>query len=207
MAELGDRARKTRCASPSGGAEESGLLGSSHYVDSLTARAARRTSPSISTSTWWPRRTSSGSSTTATARRPASSRPERLRARSRRCSSTTSHSQGLATEPTAFDGRSDYGAFIDVGIPAGGLFTGAEGIKTAAQAAIYGGDAGVSRTTRATTRPATRSTTSIRRRSTRCRTRSPTRRSRSRTPRRTCKGTEKGSGTPSSENQGPWKVR
>ena len=32
--------------------------------------------------------------------------------------------------PTAFDGRSDYGPFIDVGIPAGGLFTGAEGVKT-----------------------------------------------------------------------------
>jgi Zn-dependent M28 family amino/carboxypeptidase len=49
---------------------------------------------------------------------------------------------GLATEPTAFDGRSDYQAFINNGIPAGGLFTGAEGIKTAAQAAIYGGTAG-----------------------------------------------------------------
>jgi Zn-dependent M28 family amino/carboxypeptidase len=51
-------------------------------------------------------------------------------------------SQGLATEPTAFDGRSDYDAFITVGIPAGGLFTGAEGIKTAAEAATYGGTAG-----------------------------------------------------------------
>ena len=51
-------------------------------------------------------------------------------------------SQGLATTPTAFDGRSDYGPFIAVGIPAGGLFSGAEGIKTAAQAAIYGGVAG-----------------------------------------------------------------
>ena len=50
--------------------------------------------------------------------------------------------QGLATEPTAFDGRSDYGPFIAVGIPAGGLFTGAEGIKTAEEAAIYGGTAG-----------------------------------------------------------------
>jgi Zn-dependent M28 family amino/carboxypeptidase len=50
---------------------------------------------------------------------------------------------GLANEPTAFDGRSDYGPFIDVGIPAGGLFTGAEDIKTAAQAALYGGTAGV----------------------------------------------------------------
>jgi Zn-dependent M28 family amino/carboxypeptidase len=51
-------------------------------------------------------------------------------------------SQGLATEPTAFDGRSDYGPFIDRGIPAGGLFTGAEGIKSAAEAAVYGGTAG-----------------------------------------------------------------
>ena len=51
-------------------------------------------------------------------------------------------SQGLATEPTAFDGRSDYFAFINNGIPAGGLFTGAEEIKTEEQAAIYGGTAG-----------------------------------------------------------------
>jgi Zn-dependent M28 family amino/carboxypeptidase len=51
-------------------------------------------------------------------------------------------SQGLATEPTAFDGRSDYGPFIENGIPAGGLFTGAEGIKTEAEAATYGGVAG-----------------------------------------------------------------
>jgi Zn-dependent M28 family amino/carboxypeptidase len=51
-------------------------------------------------------------------------------------------SQGLATEPTAFDGRSDYGPFILRGVPAGGLFTGAEGIKTPAQVATYGGTAG-----------------------------------------------------------------
>src|SRR3954447_2593978 len=51
-------------------------------------------------------------------------------------------SQRLATEPTAFDGRSDYGPFIFAGIPAGGLFTGAEGIKTSEEAAIYGGTAG-----------------------------------------------------------------
>jgi Zn-dependent M28 family amino/carboxypeptidase len=50
---------------------------------------------------------------------------------------------GLASEPTAFDGRSDYQAFINNGIPAGGLFTGAEGIKTPSQAATYGGTAGV----------------------------------------------------------------
>ncbi|MFG1792541.1 M28 family metallopeptidase [Nocardia sp. NPDC049149] len=43
---------------------------------------------------------------------------------------------------TPFDGRSDYGPFIAVGIPAGGLFTGAEGIKTPEQAKMFGGEAG-----------------------------------------------------------------
>jgi len=51
-------------------------------------------------------------------------------------------SEGLPNEPTPFNGRSDYGPFIAVGIPAGGLFTGAEGIKTPAQADVYGGAAG-----------------------------------------------------------------
>jgi Zn-dependent M28 family amino/carboxypeptidase len=50
---------------------------------------------------------------------------------------------GRQTEPTAFDGRSDYDAFVAAGIPAGGLFTGAEDLKTAAQAAKWGGTAGV----------------------------------------------------------------
>jgi Zn-dependent M28 family amino/carboxypeptidase len=51
--------------------------------------------------------------------------------------------QGLATDPTAFDGRSDYGPFIANGVPAGGLFTGAEGIKTPEQEQVYGGVAGL----------------------------------------------------------------
>ncbi|MFD8795778.1 M28 family metallopeptidase [Streptomyces vinaceus] len=45
-------------------------------------------------------------------------------------------------EGSDFDGRSDYGPFIANGIPAGGTFTGAEGIKTAEQAKRYGGTAG-----------------------------------------------------------------
>jgi Zn-dependent M28 family amino/carboxypeptidase len=52
-------------------------------------------------------------------------------------------SVGLETEPTAFDGRSDYGPFIAVGVPAGGLFSGAEDIKTPEEEAIYGGTAGL----------------------------------------------------------------
>ena len=50
--------------------------------------------------------------------------------------------KGLATAPTAFNGRSDYGPFIAVGIPAGGLFSGAEGVKTPEEAALFGGTAG-----------------------------------------------------------------
>ncbi|MGW8883431.1 M28 family metallopeptidase [Streptomyces sp. NPDC055749] len=51
--------------------------------------------------------------------------------------------KGQAHEGTDFTGRSDYGPFIDVGIPSGGTFTGAEGIKTPAQAETYGGEAGI----------------------------------------------------------------
>jgi Zn-dependent M28 family amino/carboxypeptidase len=48
-------------------------------------------------------------------------------------------SKGPATEPTPLDGRSDYFLFIAFGVPAGGLFSGAEGIKTAEEAVIFGG--------------------------------------------------------------------
>merc|ERR1712083_493687 len=42
-------------------------------------------------------------------------------------------------ELTEFTGRSDYGPFLDYGIPAGGLFTGAEVIKTWEQRDKFGG--------------------------------------------------------------------
>jgi Zn-dependent M28 family amino/carboxypeptidase len=51
----------------------------------------------------------------------------------------------LRNEPyddSAFDGRSDYQAFIENGIPSGGLFTGAEEQKTEEQQAIWGGTVG-----------------------------------------------------------------
>ena len=50
--------------------------------------------------------------------------------------------RGLPYKGTDFSGRSDYGPFIAVGIPAGGLFTGAEVVKTPEEAAIWGGTAG-----------------------------------------------------------------
>jgi aminopeptidase Y len=49
---------------------------------------------------------------------------------------------GELTKGTDFDGRSDYLPFIIFDIPAGGIFTGAEGIKTPEEAAIWGGTAG-----------------------------------------------------------------
>jgi len=51
--------------------------------------------------------------------------------------------EGLDAEATAFDGRSDYAAFIGEGIPAGGLFSGADASKTSAEASRYGGTAGL----------------------------------------------------------------
>ena len=51
--------------------------------------------------------------------------------------------RGEISAPKAFDGRSDYAAFTAAGIPAGGLFTGAEVLKTAEQVGWWGGTAGV----------------------------------------------------------------
>lgn len=47
---------------------------------------------------------------------------------------------GKSFNATAFDGRSDYGPFLDVGIPAGGIFTGAEEVKTSDAQDTWGGE-------------------------------------------------------------------
>ena len=44
---------------------------------------------------------------------------------------------------TEFSGRSDYQAFIEAGIPASGLFTGADDVKTEEEVALFGGTAGI----------------------------------------------------------------
>ncbi|MGS0685452.1 M28 family metallopeptidase [Nakamurella sp. GG22] len=49
---------------------------------------------------------------------------------------------GEPYDDTEFSGRSDYQAFILAGIASGGLFTGAEVVKTPEQQAIWGGTAG-----------------------------------------------------------------
>jgi Zn-dependent M28 family amino/carboxypeptidase len=125
------------------GAEELGLFGSEHYVDSLTEAQLAKIYANLNFdmvgSPNYVRFVYDGNgdgSDDATAGPPGSDTIEEI---------FTKYfaDQGLASEPTAFDGRSDYGPFIAAGIPAGGLFSGAEGIKTAQQAAVYGGTAGV----------------------------------------------------------------
>lgn len=50
-------------------------------------------------------------------------------------------SAGKTAQDTSFDGRSDYDAFTMAGVPAGGLFSGAEEKKTAEQQKLWGGTA------------------------------------------------------------------
>ena len=121
------------------GAEESGLVGSTFYVNSLSDaeldRIALYLNFDMVGSPNFVRFVYDGSGDIGPTGPPGSAEIEDV-------FNGYFAANGLATEPTAFDGRSDYQAFINNGIPAGGLFTGAEDIKTAAQAAIYGGTAG-----------------------------------------------------------------
>jgi Zn-dependent M28 family amino/carboxypeptidase len=123
------------------GAEESGLLGSEHYVAGLTARQIKNIALNLNFdmigSPNFVRFVYDGDGSDSDEAGPNGS------ATIEGIFSRYFNRQGLAFEPTAFDGRSDYGPFIAVGIPAGGLFTGAEDIKTAEQAAVYGGTAGL----------------------------------------------------------------
>ncbi|MEU0572579.1 M20/M25/M40 family metallo-hydrolase [Nonomuraea sp. NPDC005983] len=51
--------------------------------------------------------------------------------------------RGLALKQDPFTGSSDYQPFMDAGIPAGGLRSGTDAVKTAEEAAVFGGTAGV----------------------------------------------------------------
>ena len=89
------------------------------------------------------------------ASRPRSIRARTVRSRSRTCSNRSTRTKTEPYDDAQFSGRSDYEEFIFNDIPAGGLFTGAEVVKTAAQQALWGGTAGDS-STPATTSRATR---------------------------------------------------
>ncbi|KAJ3165654.1 hypothetical protein HK101_000179 [Irineochytrium annulatum] len=124
-------------------AEELGLLGSSHYVDDLAAnnpdelkRIALNLNNDMIGSPNGVRFIYNGKEAEDPNLRVASGVLQKL-------------FQGyfddlkLHHEPTPFDGRSDYGGFLRHGIPAGGLFTGAEKLKTEEQYKIYGGTPGI----------------------------------------------------------------
>ena len=123
------------------GAEEFNLLGSTHYVNNLSDEELAKIKANLNfdmiASPNFVRFIYDGDGSDTPTAGPAGS------AEIEQIFIDWFDSQGLAHEPTAFDGRSDYGPFIAAGIPAGGLFTGAEGVKTAVQAAKYGGTAGV----------------------------------------------------------------
>ena len=123
------------------GAEELGLLGSEHYVSQLSdgelqAHFANLNFDMVGSPNYVRFVYDGDGSDTGLAGPPGSAQIEQVFTR-------YFASQGLASEPTPFNGRSDYGPFIAVGIPAGGLFSGAENVKTPEQAAVYGGTAGV----------------------------------------------------------------
>ena len=127
------------------GAEEEGLLGSEHYVAKLTDKQQEAialylnfdmvASPNYMFGIY------DGDNSGGTAP------PDFIPEGSAQIEDVFEKFYSKAGEPSQdseFSGRSDYGPFIAVGIPAGGLFTGAEVPKTANEAAIYGGVAGAS---------------------------------------------------------------
>ena len=127
------------------GAEEAGLVGSTAYVDELVAggdidQIEANLNFDMLGSVNFVRFVYDGDLSDSTpppsGAAPGSAQIEHLFQR-------YFQSQGLVSDPTAFDGRSDYGPFIVNGVPAGGLFSGAEGIKTERQEAVYGGFAGM----------------------------------------------------------------
>jgi Zn-dependent M28 family amino/carboxypeptidase len=125
------------------GAEESGLVGSQYYVDSLSQGQVKKFSAYLNFdmvgSPNFARFVYDGDGSTFEAPEgyltPESAAIEQL-------FESFYDSRGLTYEDTEFDGRSDYEAFAVAGIPSGGLFTGAEDIKSVEQAARYGGTAG-----------------------------------------------------------------
>jgi Zn-dependent M28 family amino/carboxypeptidase len=125
------------------GAEESGLIGSQHYVDSLSQGQVKKFAAYLNFdmvgSPNFARFVYDGDGSTFEAPEgyvtPGSAAIEQT-------FEDFYDAAGLAYEDTEFDGRSDYEAFALAGIPSGGLFTGAEDIKTPEQAARYGGTAG-----------------------------------------------------------------
>ncbi|MDA0183942.1 M28 family peptidase [Solirubrobacter phytolaccae] len=140
LAKLGAPANKVRFAW--WGAEEEGLIGSTEYVNQLSdaafANIAMNLNFDMLGSPNHAKLVYDGDFSDST---PPASAPDVNPGSAEIEKAFVDYfaAQGLATEPTAFDGRSDYQAFQDNGTPAGGLFSGAEELKSAAQATKWGG--------------------------------------------------------------------
>ena len=122
------------------GGEEDGLVGSQYYAENLSQREVNNIDVMIDTdmiaSPNYVRLVYDGDGSDFGTDAPAGSAVvERLFNR-------YFQRRQMATLPQAFDGRSDYVGFINRGIPAGGIFAGAEVPKTAEQVAVFGGVAG-----------------------------------------------------------------
>ncbi|WP_241265606.1 M28 family metallopeptidase [Streptomyces boncukensis] len=124
------------------GAEELGLKGSEHYVEGLSAAERERialylnfdmiASPNYGLFAY------DGDDSDGTGSGPGPEGSAQLE----KDITDFLASRGQQVRGADFDGRSDYGPFIEAGIPAGGSKTGAEGIKTAEEARLWGGTAG-----------------------------------------------------------------
>jgi len=141
IGKLGKKGLKNRVRFAWWGAEESGLIGSDAYVASLSdeelSKIALNLNFDMLGSPNFARFVYDGDNSLGTPTDPPPGSAEIEKA-----FTDYFKKRKLATEPTAFDGRSDYYAFINVGIPAGGLFSGAEVTKTPEQVKLYGGTAG-----------------------------------------------------------------
>lgn len=122
------------------GAEEAGILGSQHYVDTLSSADRAKLYANLNFDMLASRNfvrfvfDGDGSSGDISGP-PGSGAIEKV-------FTDYFKSKNLASAPTELSGSTDYAPFIEAGIPAGGLFSGADGVKTEAEAAIFGGTAG-----------------------------------------------------------------
>lgn len=121
-------------------AEEQGLLGSSYYVENLSDEELSKISMNLNfdmiASPNYVRFVYDGDGSASEIPGPAGS--EILE------QFFVDHFAGLGlpSDPADLDGRSDFYPFMVMGIPVGGLFAGADSIKTEDQAQKYGGVAG-----------------------------------------------------------------
>jgi aminopeptidase S len=116
------------------GAEELGLLGSTHYVESLPEADRAKIAGYVNFDMI-------GSPNAGYFVYDSASQPDGSEAFEKVLNDYFA-SISVPTEPIEVGGRSDHAAFADAGIPTGGTFTGAEGTKSSDQAAKWGGTAG-----------------------------------------------------------------